>query len=282
MPELPEVEAIKTQLNKYLKNHVIESVEVKNRRIFVGEESSLIGAKFKSARRFGKVTSMDFDNGFSVVTHVKMTGQFVYRGPNLKNPSPLSPKVAGGVPGVHTHVIFTLDNGGKLYFNDLRRFAWMKVVPTAEVENLDFIKKLGPEPFKDLTKELFKEIVLKNKRAIKVILMDQSKMGGIGNIYANDALFLARIMPERKANTLTDQEAAKLYDSIIEVLETGIKQGGASENAFVTPDGTEGSYQDHSLVYARVGQLCPNNCGGKIQKKMLGGRGTFYCPNCQK
>jgi formamidopyrimidine-DNA glycosylase len=282
MPELPEVEAIKTQLNKYLQNHIIQSVEVKNRRIFQGEESNVIGGKFKTARRFGKVTSMDFDNGYSVVTHVKMTGQFVYRGPNLKNPSPLSPKVAGGVPGVHTHVVFNLNNDGKLYFNDLRRFAWMKVVPTSGVEELDFIKKLGPEPFKDLTKELFKEIVLKNKRTIKVILMDQSKMGGIGNIYANDALFLAKISPERKANTLTNQEAEELYDAIITVLKTGIEKGGASENAFVTPDGTEGNYQDHSLVYARVGQLCPNGCGQKIQKKMLGGRGTFYCSNCQK
>ncbi|MEK7526693.1 MAG: bifunctional DNA-formamidopyrimidine glycosylase/DNA-(apurinic or apyrimidinic site) lyase [Patescibacteria group bacterium] len=282
MPELPEVQAIKNQLNKYLQNHIVESVEVKNRRIFQGDEKVLVGAQFKIARRFGKVTSMDFDNGYSVVTHVKMTGQFVYRGPNLKNPAPLSPKVAGGVPGPHTHVIFTLNNGGKLYFNDLRRFAWMKVVQTAEVENLDFIKKLGPEPFKDLTKQVFKEIVLKNKRAIKVILMDQSKMGGIGNIYANDALFLAKIMPERKANTLTESETEKLYDAIIKVLETGIKQGGASENAFVTPDGTEGNYQDHSLVYARASQACQNKCGAKIKKIMLGGRGTFYCPNCQK
>ena len=224
---------------------------------------------------------MDFDNGYSVVTHVKMTGQFVYRGPNLKNPGALSPKVVGGIPGVHTHVIFHLNKEGVLYYNDLRRFSWMKVVETKEVEELDFIKKLGPEPFKDLTKDLFIDIVLKNKRAIKVILMDQTKMGGIGNIYANDALFLAKILPERKANTLTQQIAGKLYDSIIKVLETGIKHGGASENAFVTPDGTEGNYQDHSLVYARAGQVCSNNCGGKIKKIMLSGRGTFYCPNCQ-
>ncbi len=281
MPELPEVEAIKNQLVKYLQNHTLEKIQVRNRKIFQGEEKNLIGAKFIGVRRFGKVTSMDFNNGYSVVTHVKMTGQFIYRGPNLKNPQPLSPKVIGGVPGSHTHVIFYFDKGGILYYNDLRRFSWMKVVSTKEVENLDFINKLGPEPFKDLTLEIFKEILQKNKRSVKVVLMDQSKIGGIGNIYANDALNLAKILPDRKSNSLTDEEIEKLYGAIIKVLETGIKTGGASENAFVTPDGTEGNYQDHSLVYARAGQRCPN-CGNKIIKKMLGGRGTFYCDNCQK
>src|SRR5690348_4138914 len=107
MPELPEVEAIKNQLGKYLIGHKIESIDVKNRRIFQGEEGNLIGAKFFGSRRFGKVVVMDFDNDYSIVTHVKMTGQFIYRGPNLKDPT-LSKKVVGGVPGPHTHVIFHL------------------------------------------------------------------------------------------------------------------------------------------------------------------------------
>lgn len=281
MPELPEVEAIKNQLDKYLQNHSIESVDVKNRKIFQGEESNLIGAKFKTARRFGKVTSMDFDNGYSVVTHVKMTGQFIYRGPNLKS-GPLSKKVIGGVPGAHTHVIFHLNNDGVLFYNDLRRFSWMKVIPTAEVEKLDFISKLGPEPFKDLTEEKFVQIITTNKRNIKVVLMDQSKIGGIGNIYANDALFSARIDPRRKANDLSETEVKNLYAGVMEVLDRGIKHGGASENMFVTPDGQEGEYQNHSLVYAKEEETCPNNCGEKITKIMLGGRGTFFCPSCQK
>jgi formamidopyrimidine-DNA glycosylase len=282
MPELPEVEAIRTQLDKFLQNHIIEKVEVTNRKIFQGDESNLIGAKFKAARRFGKVTSMDFENGYSIVTHVKMTGQFVYRGPNLKDQKEMSKKVIGGIPGPHTHVIFTLDKGGILYYNDLRRFSWMKVVKTPEVEELDFIKKLGPEPFKDLDLEKFKNIVKSNKRAIKVILMDQSKMGGVGNIYANDALYLAKIMPDRKTNTLSDEETCRLFDAIETVLKTGIKYGGASELMFVTPDGTEGNYQNHSLVYGKEGKDCTNECGGKIIKVMLWGRGTYFCPNCQK
>ncbi|MBX4206045.1 hypothetical protein KW795_02510 [Candidatus Microgenomates bacterium] len=235
MPELPEVEAIRTQLDKFLQSHIIEKVEVRNRKIFQGDENNLLGAKFKAARRFGKVTSLDFENGYSIVTHVKMTGQFVYRGPNLPEIKPMSKKVVGGIPGPHTHVIFDLDRGGKLYYNDLRRFSWMKVVPTKEVEELDFIKKLGPEPFKDLDLETFKKIVTSNKRAIKVILMDQSKMGGVGNIYANDALYLAKIMPDRKANTLTNDETSRLYEALETVLKTGIKYGGASELMFVTP-----------------------------------------------
>src|SRR5689334_21135725 len=109
-------------------------------KISQGDESNLIGAKFQNARRFGKVTSIDFDNNYSVVTHVKMTGQFVYRGPNLKDQKPLSKKVVGGVPGPHTHVIFHLDHDGILFYNDLRRFSWMKVTKTEEVEKLDFIK----------------------------------------------------------------------------------------------------------------------------------------------
>jgi len=282
MPELPEVEAIKNQLISLLKGHKIESVDVQNRKIFQGDETFLIGALFKTARRFGKVTIVDFSNGYSLATHVKMTGQFVYKGPNLKSNQPLSKKVVGGVPGPHTHVIFHLNNSGNLYYNDLRRFSWMKVLPTDQVEKLDFIAKLGPEPFKDLSEEVFKGIASKNKRNIKVVLMDQSKMGGVGNIYANDALWLAKIDPRRPANSLTEEEQSKLYESILSVLRKGIETGGASENMFVTPDGGEGNYQRHTLVYAREGELCKNKCGEKIKKIMLGGRGTFFCPMCQK
>src|SRR3989344_2402448 len=111
MPELPEVEAIRTQLDSFLTGHTVEKVEVKNRKIFTGDEKNLIGAKVTGARRFGKVIAVDLDNGYSFLTHVKLTGQFVYRGPNLKSPPELSKKIAGGVPGTHTHVIFYLDKG---------------------------------------------------------------------------------------------------------------------------------------------------------------------------
>ena len=283
MPELPEVESIRKQLDKFLKNHTIQSIEVKNRRIFEGNEKDVIGAKFTGARRFGKVTVLDLNNKKSIAIHVKMTGQLIYQGPNFPKPPKMSPKVTGGVPGPHTHVIFTLDRKGVLYYNDFRRFGWIKVVDTDKLKDKDgFIGKLGPEPFSDLTFDYFKEILEKTRRTIKVLIMDQARIAGVGNIYANDALFLSRISPSRAANSLSDKEKKKLYDAIHNVLKEGMKYGGSSENSFVTPDGQEGQYQRHTLVYGRQGQICGNCKKAKFVKTMLGGRGTYFCPQCQK
>ncbi|RJR29446.1 bifunctional DNA-formamidopyrimidine glycosylase/DNA-(apurinic or apyrimidinic site) lyase [Candidatus Microgenomates bacterium] len=283
MPELPEVESIKLQLERFLKGHKVESVDARNRRIFQGDEAEIIGAKFIAARRFGKVLVLDLDNKKSLAIHVKMTGQLIYRGKNLPNPPKLSSKVTGGLPGSYTQVIFNLDKASKLYFNDFRRFGWIKILITRNLEKQDsLLGKLGPEPFKDLTLEYFKEQLGKTRRAIKVQLMDQAKIAGVGNIYANDALFLAMISPSRPANSLTDEESEKLFNAIHEVLRNGMKYGGSSENTFVTPDGTEGLYQRHTLVYAKQGQACVSCKKEKIKKIQLGGRGTFYCEACQK
>lgn len=282
MPELPEVESIKNQLGRFLKNHKILSVDVNNRRVFQGEERNIVGAKIKATRRFGKVTVIDLDNGYSILTHVKLTGQFIYRGPNLISPGELSKKVVGGIPGPHTLVIFNLDKNGKLYYNDIRRFGWIRIEKTNDVEREKFIVKLGPEPFKDLTLDLFMSILSSTKRNIKVVLMDQTKMGGVGNIYANDALWLSKINPKRAANSLTDKEQKELYDAMIKVLKEGIKYGGASELAFVTPDGAEGKYQNHTLAYGHEGEPCERCHKAVFEKYFLGGRGTYVCPVCQK
>ncbi|HWA52424.1 MAG TPA: bifunctional DNA-formamidopyrimidine glycosylase/DNA-(apurinic or apyrimidinic site) lyase [Patescibacteria group bacterium] len=280
MPELPEVESIRLQLEKFLLGHKIISLEVKDRRIFQGDEKEIIGAKFIKARRFGKVTVLDLDNNKSLMIHVKMTGQVIYRGPNLKKPL-LSPKISGGLGGPHTHVIFTLDNDGKIYYNDFRKFGWFKIVDTKDVEKTDLVGKMGPEPFKNLTLEYFKNVLSKTRRPVKVVIMDQSKVAGVGNIYANDALYLSKINPARPANSLNENETKKLFDAIHEVLNEGMKHGGSSENTFVTPDGGEGGYQRHTLVYGKQGILCPVCKKEKIIKIMLGGRGTYYCPYCQ-
>lgn len=282
MPELPEVESIRKQLDKFLKNHTIQSIEVKNHKIFQGDEKQLFGVKFIKARRFGKVTVLDFDNNKSLMIHVKMTGQLIYRGPNLSSPPPLSPKVTGGIPGSHTHAIFDLDKGGALFYNDFRRFGWLKIVDTKEVETTGLVGKMGPEPFAGLTLEKFVQIISKTKRAIKVVLMDQERIGGVGNIYANDALFLSKINPKKAANSLDEKETDHLYKAIHKVLEKGMEYGGSSENSFVTPDGGEGEYQMHTLVYGKQGTVCTHCKKSKIKKIMLGGRGTYFCPNCQK
>lgn len=289
MPELPEVETMKLQLGQFLTGHKIVSVVVNNRRTFGGDESKIVGAKVIDTRRFGKVSVIDLDNGYSILTHVKLTGQFIYRGPNLKNPEKLSSKVTGGIPGPHTLVVFNLDHDGKLYYNDVRRFGWIRIEKTDDVEKEKFVAKLGPEPHvakgfagQALTLDYFRQILLKTKRPIKIVIMDQEKMGGVGNIYATDALWLAKINPKKPANELNPDQQKELYDAITTVLKAGLKYGGASELAFVTPDGREGEYQNHTLAYAHTGEPCERCHKSTFQKYFLGGRGTYWCPVCQK
>ncbi|HUQ84722.1 MAG TPA: bifunctional DNA-formamidopyrimidine glycosylase/DNA-(apurinic or apyrimidinic site) lyase [Candidatus Limnocylindrales bacterium] len=280
MPELPEVETLKIGLYKYLVGHKILDIEIKSTRIFRDDKKQIIGAKIKDVRRFAKVLVFDLSNGKSIITHVKLTGQLIYRGPNLKEKVELSKKV-GSVPGPHTRVVFKLDRGGILYYNDLRQFGWIKIFDTKDVETSEFVGKLGPEPFKDLDLEKFREILSKSKTAIKVVLMDQARIGGIGNIYANDSLWMSKIDPKKSANSLDSSDQKELYDNIIAVLKEGIKYGGASELQFVTAEGKDGGYQNHFRVYAQKGKLCQRCKTTKIEKYYLGGRGTFFCPVCQ-
>lgn len=282
MPELPEVETIRLGLKKYLVGHQIESAEVRNPRVFHGAEKEVAGVKIKNVRRFGKLLVIDLSNGNSLTIHVKMTGQLIYRGPNLKEKVQLSSKVIGGIPGPHTHVIFKLNKKGVLYFNDFRRFGWIKVMQTAQVEKEGFASKLGPEPFKDLTLQKFKQILSKYKTYIKVVLMDQTKIAGVGNIYANESLWMSRINPGAPGNSLSEKQAGELYANLLAVLKKGIKYGGASENIFVTSEGKEGNFQKHFQVYAQKGKFCPRCKKSKIVKSFLGGRGTFTCLTCQK
>lgn len=280
MPELPEVESIKLQLAKYLIGHTIESVEIRNPKFEINPKL-IVNSKVLGTRRFGKVTVIDLSNGYSLLAHVKLTGQFIYRGPNLPNPKTLSKKIIGGIPGAHTMVIFDLNRGGKLFYNDVRRFGWIKLVKSNEIEKEKFISKLGKDAL-EISLEEFQNILSKTSRNIKVVLMDQTKMGGVGNIYANDALWLAKISPRRSAVSLSSSEVGELYKAILHVLKEGIKYGGASELAFVTPDGTEGNYQNHTLVYGHTGEPCDRCHKARIEKFFLGGRGTYFCPNCQK
>ena len=280
MPELPEVETIKLGLQKYLVGHKILDIEIKAKNIFEGDPKNIIGGKVKDVRRRGKGLIFDLDNGYSLAIHIKLTGQFIYRDEKTKN-LPVSPTKVGTVPNKFTHVIFDLDKDAKLYYNDQRRFGWIRVVKTPEVEEMSFFKTMGPEPFKDLTLKLFEKVTQGKTTAIKPLIMDQTKIGGIGNIYANDALNLAKIDPRRPSKSLSDKEIKKLYDAVLSVMKKSFKYGGASELNFVNALGQEGEYQRHSLVYGKKGKPCPN-CGGIIKKIYLGGRGTFFCENCQK
>ncbi len=287
MPELPEVETIRLGLQKYLVGHRIVNVQVRAPKLFQGNPEDVIGAKVKDIRRVGKGLIIDLDNGFSMAIHIKLTGQLIYRGDETKNVQVSKEKV-GQVPSNATHVIFTLDKKAVLYYNDRRRFGWIKVLATDQVGNLPFFREMGPEPpvakemeGKALTLEKFKEILTKSNTAVKPLIMDQKKIGGIGNIYANDALFMAGIDPRRKANTLTAKEMEALYKAILFVMEKSFKYGGASELNFVNALGQEGEYQNHALVYGKEGEKCPKD-QTVIKKFFLGGRGTYMCSYHQK
>ncbi|MBI2007472.1 MAG: bifunctional DNA-formamidopyrimidine glycosylase/DNA-(apurinic or apyrimidinic site) lyase [Candidatus Blackburnbacteria bacterium] len=306
MPELPEVETIRLGLEKYLVGsprggallgHKIKGVDVRLKKVVTGDTANVIGSHVKSVRRFGKALSIDLDNGWSITVHIKLTGQLVYRGQEVskvgKVPEVSNVLTGGELPNKWTHVIFHLDRDGNLYYNDVRQFGWIKIIPTKDVESLPFIHELGPEPpvvnfdtpvyqseKKVLTLGKFREIIKNKKTKIKPLLMDQKKIGGVGNIYANDALFLAGIDPGRRAGMLSGNEAMKLYRAIGTVLRRGLKYGGATEMNFVNALGQPGGYQEHFLVYGREGEKC-RECGGIIKKIRLGGRGTYYCPRCQ-
>lgn len=284
MPELPEVETIRLGLQDKIIDLTITDVEVRVGKIFQGDVKDVIGAKIKNIRRRAKILILDLDNGQSLVIHLKLTGQLVYHKNGNKttfgHPIPFAGTL---LPAKTTHVIFTFSDESVLYYNDLRKFGYIKIVKTNEIEKLKVMEKFGPEPFTpEFTLEKFKEILLRKKMPIKLVLMDQTQIAGVGNIYANEALFLAKINPQQKANQLNETQIKNLYQSLLAVLKEGIKYGGSSENAYVNALGEKGKMQEHFRVYSRQGKSCPNNCGGTIKRITLGGRGTYLCPACQR
>ncbi len=283
MPELPEVETIRLGLQRYLIGHKIVDVDVSLIRIFSGDTKKIIGGKVVAVRRFGKGLLIDLDNDYSIAVHVKMTGQLLYRKVSKEEKVSKVSNVkvdVGKLPDVYTHVVFRLDKDATLFYRDMRQFGWVKIIKTKDAVEMPFFKSLGPEPLKDLDLKKFQAIISKNKTNIKVLLMDQKKISGIGNIYANDALFVAGIDPRRYSASLTQKEQVKLFKAIEQVLKKGLEAGGASEWHYVDALGGSGNYQNFFQVYNKKGKSC-KNCGSIIEKITLGGRGTFFCPQCQ-
>lgn len=303
MPELPEVETIKRQLNQKVVGLVIKDLEVKNSRSFSGDPKQIIDAKIISVDRRAKmiiigltvgVRNSDYD--LYLLIHLKMTGQLIYVDPTspalggLRGTSK-NGQFGGGhpvppfnteVPNKHTRVIFDFADGSHLYFNDVRKFGWIKLVISNKVLEQE-LANLGPEPLNDdFTVEILKNNLLKRKNtAIKVALMDPSVVAGIGNIYAAEACFYAKIKPDRKVSSLGNQDFKNLYDAIRKILPLAIKYQGVSADNYVTLEGKMGNYYKKLWVYDREGELCLK-CKGKISKITLGGRGTYYCKKCQR
>jgi formamidopyrimidine-DNA glycosylase len=282
MPELPEVETIRRQLSLELVGKKIAKVDVLREKSFGGDARKMKGWIVDEVGRKAKVIEISF-KGINVVMiiHLKMTGQLVFVDGKKR--------VAGGhptadwikeLPSKHTRVVIDFTNGSKLFFNDMRVFGWMRLVDKEKYEKE--IRKTAPDVTdKEFSLQYFSDLVKKTNKAVKLLLVDQEKIGGVGNIYANDALYLAKVMPNRKANSLSNLEIINLLASIREVINKGIKYGGASAANYVDTKGMGGTYQEHFLVYQKDGEKC-NKCGGKIQKMKIGGRGTFFCPKCQK
>lgn len=288
MPELPEVETIKLGLQKYVVGKTITGVNVIDPRLVTGEVKDTIGAKVSDAKRYAKGIVLELSNGTAIAFHIKLTGQLIYRDKTNRDLEVLKPSPSV-VPNKFTRVDIILDKDSHLYFQEVRGFAWMKMVKLSDLKELPFFKTLGPEPIPSpgsdtplLTLELFENIVTKSNLPIKSLLMEQKKIGGIGNIYANDACFDAKIDPRRKTKTLTAKEIKDLFESILKVLEKGIAYRGSSELNFVDILGQKGEYQNHFLIYGRKNKPCRRDDGGIIEKIYLGGRGTFFCSVCQQ
>jgi len=282
MPELPEVETIRRQLNEVLVGKKIKSVEVLREKSFGGDSNKLVGWEVERVGRKSKLIEIYFNNKEEMmIIHLKMTGQLVFVDGRKRvfGGHPTADWVSD-LPSKHTRVILNFADGSKLFFNDMRVFGWMRMVNKENYEKE--MRKTSPDVTeREFSLEYLTEVLKKSKKAVKLVLMDQEKIGGLGNIYANDALYLAKVMPNRKADSLSPLEIKKLLVSIREVINRGIKYGGASAANYVDIKGMGGTYQDHFLVYKRDGQLC-SRCKGIIQKMKVGGRGTFYCPKCQK
>jgi len=271
MPELPEVETIKLGLLDKVLGKEIKDVDIKEPKLVSFEvtkfKKAVSGAVISNVRRRAKLLILDLSNKNSVIIHLKLTGQLIYQGKEGKS----------------TRAIFYFTDGTRLVFNDWRKFGYFKLVPTDKVEEFFQKQEFGPEPLeKNFTLECFYKILKKKpKSKIKPFLMDQKNIAGIGNIYSDESLFDAGISPLRLIKDLSEEEVKKLYKSIIKILKEAIRYKGSSVDAYVDIEGGKGQFVPHLKVYRRTGQKC-FRCGGTIKRITLGGRGTHFCPKCQK
>ncbi|MBI2086234.1 bifunctional DNA-formamidopyrimidine glycosylase/DNA-(apurinic or apyrimidinic site) lyase [Candidatus Daviesbacteria bacterium] len=289
MPELPEVEVIKLGLQKRIIGLKIQKIQVLSAKSFIGEPSLVEGKKVLKIWRRAKVLGVDLSNDKALLIHLKMSGQLIWKGESEKGKGERfigghpTPDMVDTMPNSHTRVIFSFSDGSYLYFNDQRRFGWIKVIENWKLEIENLLGKLGPEPLdKNFTWQLLKQNLLKHPNMpAKVAIMDQAVVSGVGNIYANEACFDAKIDPRIKVKDLDDKQSQSLYRGIVKALEEGIKRGGSTRAHFVDPEGHRGYFLDYAFVYFRDKHPC-KICKTEIKKITLGGRGTYFCPNCQE
>lgn len=288
MPELPEVETVRIGLTKFLPGREIVSINFDWPKSFPNAKTDVqqfaVGAKIVTVQRRAKVLLIELSSKYSLVIHLKMTGQLVFRSATERfGAGHPNNSLVGELPDKSTRVTIAFTDGSRLFFNDQRKFGWMRLLPTAEVVNLDFFKKVGPEPLTaDFTWQQMRDRLMRRKNTnIKAALLDQTVVAGVGNIYADEALWGAKIHPATTVNRLTDAQFHKLYDELIYVLKLSIEKGGSTDRNYVDAAGKRGSYMSFARVFRREGQPCPR-CGHTIIKTRVAGRGTHLCPHCQK
>ena len=297
MPELPEVETIRRGLMRFIVGDKLKKTTILCEKSFIGKP--IVGTVVE-VRRFGKALVIDFDNGWSILAHLRMTGQLIYD--SKSGDVVISAGGAGNAGGVHgeryaaghpsenfvaelpnkqTRVILEFERG-MLYFNDQRKFGFMKVMQTSEVASDKFVQKLAPEPWKMTGEELYARLQRHGGAVVKAVILDQTVVCGLGNIYADEALFRAGIHPARRAGSVSLTEAKALIAAAREVMEKSIEAGGSTMATYVKADGTRGDYLDNfAQVFGRTGEACVQ-CGTPIIKIRVAGRGTHICPECQK
>jgi formamidopyrimidine-DNA glycosylase len=283
MPELPEVETIKLELNQLIVGKKITSVDInlaKQVKMPACRFFSIVeGAKISKVRRRAKVIIIDLVKKYHIVIHLKMTGQLIFKKKN---------KLAGGghpifhdikkLPNKYSHVIFNFSDNSRLFFNDTRQFGWVKLFNSKQME--EFEDEFGPEPL-EISLEDFKKLFEKNKSVIKPLLMNPSFIAGVGNIYAAEALFMSQILPTRKSDSLNDNELKRLYQSLRKILKLAIKMKGTTASDYVDAFGRAGSMEKYLRVYGREGKPC-KRCKNRLVSIKQGSRATVFCNSCQK
>lgn len=286
MPELPEVETIRHGLGPILIGRQIIDVIVLNEKSFHGSTNDasqfIAGATITEVRRRAKVLIVDLSTDYSLVIHLKMTGQIVVRGTNNWAGGHPNESFVEDLPNKSTRVYFTFDDGTKLFFNDQRKFGWIKLLPTITINELAFISKLGPEPLTGSPLgEFLTRVRRRNNTTIKAAILDQSVIAGIGNIYADEALWIAKIHPLTRVRDLSDDQLGTVLQGAIQAMTASLESGGSTMQNYVKADGSRGNYLDlFANVFRREGLACPR-CGSIIEKIRVAGRGTHICLYCQ-
>jgi formamidopyrimidine-DNA glycosylase len=284
MPELPEIESLRRALGKSLVSRTIRSVEIDRPKLFVPAAGlsveDLCGATVTELRRRGKLLIWGLSNGLSLVVHLKLDGQFVHldgSGAELAHGGHPVPKWGTPLPHKATHVTFRLDDGSTLYLTDIRQFGRLWLMPAADVDAFVARQQLSPEPLTpQFTARRLGERLARRSLPLKTVLLDQKVVGGLGNIYADEALWRARLNPKRPANSLDAAEVRRLHRAIRWVFGYALREGVAS-----VLQGKASPQRAFPYAHGRDGSPCPR-CGTTFVKEWVGGRGTSYCPGCQK